>query len=77
MWLFGLQSKMLDWTGWSGLDTPQTVMTTRAPAKKRIWKIGGGWGFIFYRIFLQEANYRFFQPSGDHKQHPNGNIEEV
>ena len=60
-----------------GLDSPQAVMTTRAPAKKRIWKIGGGWGFIFYRIFLQEANYRSFQPSGDHKQHPNGNIEEV
>ena len=25
----GLRSKML--TGWTGLDTPQTVMTTRAP----------------------------------------------
>ena len=30
LWLYGLQSKMLD--GWSGVDTPKTVTTTRAPA---------------------------------------------
>ena len=33
----GLRSKMLEWvTGWSGVDTPSTVTTTRAPAVLKI-----------------------------------------
>ena len=35
--ILGLQSKMSDWTGWmDGVDTPWTVMTTRAPAVLKI-----------------------------------------
>ena len=30
--LYGILSKILEWMEWSGLDTPQTVMTTRATA---------------------------------------------
>ena len=36
LWLYGLQSKML--YGWSGVDTPQTVTTTRATAVPTIVK---------------------------------------
>ena len=30
----------MEWSGWSGVDTPQTVMTTKAPAAliNNAWK---------------------------------------
>ena len=37
MALWGLGAKCLSgWMEWSGVDTPQTVMTTRAPAVPKI-----------------------------------------
>ena len=37
MWLYEALEQNVDWSGWVMGDTPQTVMTTRAPAvlKKR------------------------------------------
>ena len=37
--LFGLLSKMLEWMEWSGVNTPQTVKTIRAPAVLKIWVV--------------------------------------
>ena len=37
--LYGILSKILEWMEWSGLDTPQTLMTTRAPAVLKIWVV--------------------------------------
>ena len=37
--LYGILSKILEWMEWSGLDTPQTVKTTRATAVLKIWVV--------------------------------------
>ena len=35
IWLYGALEKKVEWMGDGWMDTPQTVMTTRAPAVLR------------------------------------------